>query len=347
MALALLGLAALAACGAPASKVTLLSGQTMGSAWTVKIAGALPMSGEQLREGVQARFDAVDAALSTYRPDSALSRFNAAPDDDWQQLDPLLFEVLQEALRLAAISEGAYDVTVAPLVDLWGFGPDPARQAPPSAEAIAAARARVGWQQMQLDIEAMRARRPPGVRVDLSSLGKGAGVDAVAAWLAAQGVHDYLIDLSGKLRAAGRNAQGEPWRIAVEKPEADDPLGRPNITDEVVALDHQSVATAGDYRQYFESGGRHYSHLVDPRSGMPIDHGTLSATALAGDCLRADAWATLLTVVPPQEAVQIADAHGIAALLIVRDAGGEGDGEGDASGARRNLRLLRSAGWPR
>lgn len=344
-ALALLALAVLAACGAPASQLTLLSGQTMGSAWTVKIAGALPMPREQLRDGVQARFDAVDAALSTYRPDSALNRFNEAPHDDWQQLDPLLFEVLQEALRLAAISEGAYDVTVAPLVDLWGFGPDPARHEPPPAGAIAAARAHVGWQKVQLDAGAMRARRPPGVRVDLSSLGKGAGVDAVATWLQAQGVHDYLIDLSGKLRAAGRNARGEPWRIAVEKPEADDPLGRPNITGEVVALDAQSVATAGDYRQYFESGGRHYSHLIDPRSGMPIDHGTLSATALADDCLRADAWATLLTVVSPQQAMQIAEAHGIAALLIVRDASGPGGG--DAAGdARRNLRLWRSAGWP-
>lgn len=309
------------ACGAPAPQVTLLGGQTMGSAWTVKIAGALPQDEAALRAGVQAQFDAVDAALSTYRADSALSRFNAAPDDGWQALDPELFEVLQYALQLAAISDGAYDVTIGPLVDLWGFGPDPARDSAPTHEQIEQARALVGWRKVELDADGHRARRPPGVRIDLSSLGKGRGVDRVAEWLDSQGVQHYLIDLSGKLRGTGHNAQGQPWRVAVEKPEADATSGEPNITDAVVDLRNESVATAGDYRRYFESGGRAYSHLVDPVTGQPIDHGTGSATALAPGCMAADAWATLLILAPPEKALQLADEHGIAAMLVVREPG--------------------------
>jgi thiamine biosynthesis lipoprotein len=328
----------LSACGAAAPQVTLLSGQTMGSAWTVKLAGALPHDAAALRTGVQAQFDAVDAALSTYRADSALSRFNAAPHDQWQALDPELFAVLHYALQLAAISDGAYDVTIAPLVDLWGFGPDPAREAAPSPAAIEQARTLVGWRQVELDAQARRARRPPGVRVDLSSLGKGRGVDRVAAWLDSQGVQHYLIDLSGKLRSRGQNAQGHAWRVAVEKPEADAASGEPNITDAVVELRDESVASAGDYRRYFESGGRAYSHLIDPATGQPIDHRTGSATALAPDCMAADAWATLLTLVPQERALQLADANGIAALLVVRD-------ESDDSGYGIRYRLPVSAAW--
>lgn len=332
LALLLAATCLLLACGAPAPQATVLAGTTMGSAWTVKVAGDLPMEPEALRAGVQAQFDAVDAALSTWRADSALSHFNAAPHADWQKLDAELFEVLHYALQLAALSDGAYDVTVGPLVDLWGFGPAPVRSTAPSPEAIASARALVGWQRIELDPQGRRARRAPGVRIDLSSLGKGRGVDRVAEWLDAQGVHHYLIDLSGKLRAAGRNERGQPWRVAVEKPQADHPSGQPDITDAVVTLRDQAIATAGDYRRYFESGGNHYSHLIDPASGMPIDHGTVSATALAAGCMQADAWATLLVLMQPGAAQELASRHGIPALLIVRDG--------------NDARLLPGMHWP-
>ena len=191
----------LAACvSQPAQRETLLSGETMGSVWTVKIAGALPDSAEALRAGVQARFEAVNQALSTYRADSALSRFNDEPSGEWVDVDPELAVVLAYALTLAAQSDGAYDVTVGPLVNLWGFGPDPATKRVPEATAIEAARARVGWRKVAVDEALHRARKPPGVRVDLSSLGKGRGVDRVAEYLDARGVTRYLIDLSGKLR---------------------------------------------------------------------------------------------------------------------------------------------------
>jgi thiamine biosynthesis lipoprotein len=321
----------LSACVSTPPRETLLEGQTMGSAWTVKIAGALPLDEAQLRAGVQARFDAVDLALSTWRIDSALSRFNDHAGDDWVDVDPELAQVLAYALGLAQLSDGAYDVTVGPLVNLWGFGPDPARYRVPEEAAIAAARARVGWRKVEVDVQRHRARKPPEVRVDLSSLGKGRGVDRVAEYLDARGVTNYLIDLSGKLRARGRNPHGVAWQIAVEQPAPDDPSGAPRTVPAVVTLRDKSIATAGDYRRFFESGGRHYSHIIDPRSGAPVKHATLSATALGANCMQADALATLLMVMETDAALRVATEQGIPALLIQRDGGG--------------FRLVRSAAW--
>jgi thiamine biosynthesis lipoprotein len=325
--LKLLGLAAasllLAGCAAP-RPMTLLSGETMGSAWTVKVAGALPLPEAELRAGVQARFDAVNQALSTWRKDSALSGFNDDDRGQWMDIDPELAEVLGYALGLAESSGGAYDVTVGPLVNLWGFGPDAATYRPPDAAAIEAARARVGWRKVEVDLANRRARKQPGVRVDLSSLGKGRGVDRVAEYLDGAGVTNYLIDLSGKLRARGRNPLGAYWQVAVEQPAADDPGGAPRTVPAVVALRDESIATAGDYRRYFETGGRHYSHIIDPRSGMPVEHATLSATALGSTCMQADALATMLMVMPPAEATRLAAEEGMAALLISREDSGFG-----------------------
>jgi len=329
----LLALAAsllLAGCATPLPE-TLLTGETMGSAWTVKIAGVLPRPAADLQSGAQARFEAVNQALSTYRADSALSRFNDEASGGWVNIDPELAAVLRYALTLAARSDGAYDVTVGPLVNLWGFGPDPATNRVPDAAAIEAARARVGWRKVQVDATADRARKQPGMRIDLSSLGKGRGVDRVAEYLDAQGVTNYLIDLSGKLRARGRNPRGDAWQVAVEQPAADDPSGAPRIVPAVVALHDRSIATAGDYRRFFESGGRHYSHIIDPRTGSPVEHATLSATALGATCMEADALATMFMVMDPDAALRVAESGNVPALLISREGGG--------------FRLHSSSGW--
>jgi thiamine biosynthesis lipoprotein len=310
---------ALAGCATrPAMQETLLSGQTMGSAWTLKIAGPLPASAEALQAGVQARFDAVNLALSTYRPDSALSRFNSDDTGQWVDIDPELGEVLFYALGLAEDSGGAYDVTVGPLVNLWGFGPDPATLRVPDAAALESARSRVGWRKVEVDASRRRARKTPGVRVDLSSLGKGRGVDRVAEYLDQGGVPNYLIDLSGKLRAHGVNVRGTPWRVAVEAPEADATSMRRPFEPQIVELEDQSVATAGDYRRFFEVDGKHFSHIIDPRTGWPVTHATVSASAIASDCMQADALATVLMAMSPDAAEAFASRRRLAALLIRR-----------------------------
>jgi thiamine biosynthesis lipoprotein len=272
-----------------------------------------------LRDGIQARFDAVNQALSTWRADSALSRFNADDRGEWVDIDPELSAVLKYALALSELSGGAYDVTVGPLVNLWGFGPDPATYRVPAAADIEAARARVGWRKVVVDVSGRRARKQPGVRVDLSSLGKGRGVDKVAEYLDSRGVANYLIDLSGKLRARGRNAAGAWWRVAVERPGADAGSDQVALQPIVVTLRNESIASAGDYRRFFETGGRHYSHIIDPRPGRPVTHHTVSSTVFAADCLQADAWATVLMVMDPVEARALADRIELRALLIGRE----------------------------
>jgi thiamine biosynthesis lipoprotein len=172
------------------------------------------------------------------------------------------------------------------------------------------------------------------MRVDLSSLGKGRGVDRVAEYLDEQGVTNYLIDLSGKLRARGRNAHGAAWRVAVERPAADVSSNTPVIETAIVSLHDESVATAGDYRRFFESGGRHYSHIIDPRTGFPVTHGTVSATAMASGCMQADALATVMMVMPPAEAMVLAERLRLRALLIGRPAGQAGP-----------YQVQRSAAW--
>jgi len=304
-----------AGCQALTPPETLLRGETMGSAWTVKIAGALPAPAAQLQAGAQARFEAVDQALSTYRPSSALSRFSAEESGEWVPIEAELGAVLAYGLSLAERSDGAYDVTVGPLVDLWGFGPGPAQQRVPDAADIAAARTRVGWRKVEVDATQTRARKQPNVRVDLSSLGKGRGVDRVAEYLDSAGATNYLIDLSGKLRARGHNAAGKPWRVAVEQPGADNAAGAMPAS---IELRDASVATAGDYRRYFEVDGRHYSHIIDPHTGYPVTHTTVSATALGATCMEADALATVLMVMPPATAMRLADQLRIPALLIGR-----------------------------
>lgn len=308
---------ALGSCAAPTEQV--LRGRTMGSDWSVKVAGPIASTPAQLEAGVQAQFERVDAQMSSYRAQSALMRFNRSPAGQWQQLPPELLTVLGKALELAAATDGVYDPTLGPLVALWGFGPGGRVHAAPAPAQIAEARARTGWRRIELDPPGGRARHEEGVTIDLASLAKGYGVDLVAAYLDGAGVGNYLIDLSGKMRARGHNAMARPWRVAVEQPGSDDErtgLGRPTQT--VLALPDVAVASAGDYRHFFAADGAQYSHILDPRTGRPVAHGLAGVTMVASDCLTADAWVTALLALGPTAGYELAQAQGFAALFMQR-----------------------------
>jgi thiamine biosynthesis lipoprotein len=322
---------ALGGCATGIPSEPLLHGETMGSEWTVRIAGRLPVPVAVLQDGVQERFDAVDRSLSTWRRDSALSRFNDDDRGEWIDIDPELAAVMAYGLGLADRSDGAYDLTVGPLVNLWGFGPDPARAVAPPPAAIEAARARVGWRKVEVDLARHRARKMPGVRVDLSSLGKGRGVDRVAEYLDAQGVVNYLIDLSGKLRARGVNRARRPggWRWNNRRRRS---LGCAAHGAGRGRLAERSIATSGDYRKYFESGGSTISHIIDPRTGSPVTHTTLSATAIARPAWRRMRWPRC-SWSWARDALAAGGCARTPALWISRAGGG--------------FRLARSAAWPR
>ena len=293
-----------------------IGGASMGTTWSVKVA-APGAQRDALVAGVTARLDALVDEMSAWEPASALSRFNrAAPGSD-HLLSPDLCAVLAHALALARETDGAYDPTVGALAVLWGFGPDAAaRAAPPARAEIDAARARVGWRKLAFDPSTCHAWQPGGVLVDVSSLGPGYAVDQIAALLDAAGIGSYLVELGGEMRARGARPDGQPWRIAVERP------GNPAAQDVILALRDAALGSSGGYRSGFTHEGRRYSHTLDPRTGEPVQHALAAVTVVAETALAADALAAALLVQGPEAGFDFAQAHGVAAVFTVRDGTG-------------------------
>lgn len=303
-----------------AAELQHMAGRTMGTTWSVTLEvdeGRLPT----LRAGVEDRLDQVVAQMSTWEPDSNLSRYNRAPAGSWHALPAETLQVMEAALDLAEASRGAFDPTVGPLVDAWGYGPAGPLEAgvTPDADALARARARVGWQRLRLD-DGGRLLQPGEVRVDLSAIAKGFAVDRVAEWLLAEGVDAFLAEVGGELRGHGHKPGGSPWRVAVERPAPDD--SRLDDVQLVVRLDGLSIATSGDYRRRDRVGGHLVSHLVDPRSGEPVTHPLAAVTVLHPQAMHADALATTLHVLGPREGLEWARSRGLAALLVWRNGNG-------------------------
>lgn len=299
---------------ASAPPVRELSGESMGSRWIVKL-DAEPARLPELQRGIQSELDAVVAQMSTWEPDSDISRYNQAPAQTWHLLPPEFLRVLAYAMSLAHDTGGAYDPTIGPLVNLWGFGPDGARASPPEAEQIEAARARVGWRRVTIDAIASRVLQPGGTYLDLSSVATGFGVDQVAAYLESQGVDGFLIELGGELRASGRRPDGQPWRVGIERPPVEgdsDPLLASLV------LQDRSIGASGDFRNFFEQGGERYSHHIDPHTGRTVTRRLASVTVLHAECMQADALAMAITALGPEEGLAWAERRGLAALLVLR-----------------------------
>jgi len=312
-----------AACGerrfGATAPVAEFRGPTMGTTFTVKIAGA-PLgesAAAAAREAVAGTFESVVARMSTYVADSELARFNRHRDAKPFALGEDTYAVLALADRVSAATGGAFDVTVRPLVDAWGFGPGKAHRVVGADEA-AALSSHVGWRGLAFDRGAMSvAKADPQLSADLSGIAKGYGVDCAARALESLGVADYKIEAGGEVRTRGVNGEGRPWRIAIERPDA-----WPQRAHAIVPLSGLSMATSGDYRIYFEAGGRRYCHEIDPATGAPIRNGLASVSVVAPGCAYADAMATALMVLGPTRGYALASALDLAAYFIVREAGG-------------------------
>lgn len=303
-----------------------LAGQSMGTTWSVVFVAAPDCALEPVQRAVQAALDAVVAEMSPWLAGSAISRFNAAPADSWHVLPEDFFKVLACALQVADDSAGACDPCVGALVDAWGFGPARRHDEPgfgaPSAEAVAAALACSGWHRLQVDAATRSVRQPGGLRIDLSAIAKGFGVDQVVHSLRRRGIHDCLVEVGGELRGEGLKPDGQPWWVALETPP---PHGLQAIDETLIALHGLSVATSGDYRRWFEAGGTRYSHTIDPRDGRPVRHGLASVTVLHRDCMAADALSTALNVMGAETGLVFARRHGLAALFVSRRVDGSFD----------------------
>jgi thiamine biosynthesis lipoprotein len=299
-------------------QLTQLSGATMGTSYGVKIP-YLPPQVEPVGLGREIAhiLESVNGRMSTFRADSELSRFNAASSEPMQVSRDTL-TVIQEALRVARLSGGAFDPTVGPLVDLWGFGPGGAHGRLPSQERIEEVRRQIGFDKLRTGQEPPAlGKRHGDVRLDLSSIAKGFGIDQVAEHLDRLGLRQYLIDIGGELRGRGYGPRGELWRVGIERP-----AGASRAVQRVVRLGRQALATSGDYRIFFERGGQRYSHIVDPRDGRPVDHGLASVTVIATTAMEADALSTALMVLGPEAGFELAERESIAAFFIARNAKG-------------------------
>jgi len=310
-------------CGGRQSPALEITGPTMGTYYAVKV--PRPPEGldaETLKTGVEGVLQAVNAEISTYDPESELSRLNANPSTDWIPVSANLLGVLAEGVRISALSGGAFDITVGPLVNLWGFGPEVRADAVPSPEAIQSALARVGYGKIELRPTPPAVRKARGdLYIDLSALGEGHGADRMAAYLESLGLGDYMVAVAGTIRVRGLNAQGRPWGIAVEEPSADR-----RAVQRVLPLGEGAVSTSGDYRNFFEQGGRRFSHHIDPRTGESVAHRLASATVMLAcgrdPAMTADGLATALVVLGEEKGPALAESLGLAAYFIVRE--GEG-----------------------
>lgn len=290
-----------------------LSGPTMGVSWRVLAQAPADVSEPDIAAAAQGAADLVVREMSTWEPDSDLSRFNRAAANAWVDLPDHLMTVVRAALELAALTEGAFDPTVGAAVDLWGFGPAGAVVRPPSPAALSGVR--TGWR--HLEVDGGRLRQPGGLRLDLSGIAKGYGVDLVAEAVAALGVRDMLVEIGGELRGAGVKGDGEPWWVEVEAP-PDAPSGELPL---LVALHGLSIATSGDWRREFTADGRRYSHTLDPRTRRPVGGEIAAVSVLHRQCMQADALCTALMVLG-DDGPAFAEAQGLAAQFVMRGGGG-------------------------
>ena len=289
-----------------------VAGDAMGTTYSVQAQCGERVPAERIATVVAD----VEQRMSTYQPESELSRFNRAPVGQPVAVSAPLYAVTATALRLAEETGGALDPTVAPLVALWGFGAN-ASATLPTASAIEAARAEVGYRRLALGQSPATFTKHGPLTLDLSSVAKGYAVDQVAETLAAAGCASYLVELGGELRVAGGRPGGRPWRIGVESPSGGEPAP-------VLMVHEGAIATAGDYRQVRQMAGRRVSHVIDPRSGHPVSHGLASVTVVAPTALAADGYATALLVLGPEAGMRLAERLRLAALFVMGSQGGGG-----------------------
>jgi len=252
--------------------------------------------------------------MSTYLDDSEITRFNQSSGTEWYTMSPDFAVVMQQAIEVSELTDGAFDPGLNSLIDLWGFGAPFSEQEIPSSEAIETLLKSKSAKNPAFELQERRLRKlNPSLKLNLSAIAKGYAVDVLADTVAQSGYENYLIEIGGEVRARGRRPDGKTWKIAIQQP--DNLAGDIN---RVISLNDQSVATSGDYRNYFEVNGIRYSHVIDPSTGYPPDNNIASVTVLAANCIRSDALATALMVMDLELGLALADQQNLAVYYILR-----------------------------
>lgn len=293
-----------------------IEGKTMGTFYSVKISGPTTPNPHQLQQEIDALLEQANNDISTYRQTSVLSRFNQYRGSEPQPIPRGMADIILLAQRIGRDTDGAMNITVGPLVNLWGFGPEKQPTQIPTQDQIDSARQQVGLQHLTL-ISNNRGewlqKDLPDLYVDLSTMGEGYGVDLLVNLMMRKGITNYLVSVGGAVSSRGVNGQGQPWRVAIQKP-----TDQENAVQALVDLQGYSISTSGSYRNYFEQGGQRYSHVLDPATGRPINHRLVSATVIATTALEADGWDTGLMAMGTEKALRLAENKGLAVYLITK-----------------------------
>ncbi len=292
-------------------------GNTMGTTYSVQW-HPQDVSASQLKQKIDIRLQAINTVMSTYDAKSELSQFNQSRDTGWHAVDLTLAELVALSIRIHQHSQGAFDITVGPLVNLWGFGPGQNEFTFPDDVEIQIAQRSVGTHHLEVRTNPPALNKKiPDLYVDLSAIAKGYGVDEVAKIMDQAGVENYMVEIGGEVKCKGVGYHGDAWRIGIETPNYE----RGTI-EEILALDNISVATSGDYRNFIEHEGQYYSHTINPATGYPVTHNLGSITVAHQSAAAADAWATALLVLGPELALKIADQQQLPILMITRESRG-------------------------
>ncbi len=291
-----------------------LNGETMGTRYSAVFFAPAGIDLAAIGAALFAAVDRVDRQMSTWKPDSDLSRLNAAPANRWCALPPELLAVLDAGVRVGIASNGAFDMGVGSLVNAWGFGPTGQQPNAQQIRALGQQAHRPAHEVLEIDLPQQRVRKQSPLTLDLSGIAKGYGVDALAHTLDRLGITRYLVGIDGEMRAKGSKPDDQAWAVAIEKP-----VRHVREVMGVMALADAAIATSGDYRHWVEVGGLNFAHTMDPRSGRPVDNHLASVSVVMPTCMWADAWATALLVMGAKTATEMAQRKGMTALLVVRE----------------------------
>ncbi len=290
----------------------------MGTTYHIKIITGYFNNLSGLQSKIDQRLATINQSMSTYRPDSEISQFNTIQDiTALMQVSDDFLTVMQAAQRIYELTDGAWDGTVKPLVNLWGFGNTKQPRTVPDAAVIKDTIHEVGFKYIRIIGNGFLQKHVEKVSLDLASIAKGFAVDQISELLKVEGLGNFLVEIGGEVYAAGLRQDGRPWRVGINQP---DPAATLLETYQVVPLHNRAMATSGDYRNFFEIEGKRYAHILDPRTGFPVDNGVVSASVVADSCMFADGLATALMVMNPKESMNlVASLDGVAALIIVRN----------------------------
>jgi len=304
----------LSACN-PAPELQKFSGAAQGTTYHISYWSKQPVDTTAIKKLAEAEFARIDQLLSNYRPDSTLELFNANQSTEAQSVPEEIVNLIAQAQTVSEASKGCYDLTIKPLFELWGFKGD--QLTPPDPATLSGTLKRVGFRQLDI-VDSHHLRKHIGnLSIDVSSIAQGYSVARIAGLLQQQNITDFLVEIGGELQTQGQKPDGEPWRIALEKPLPGERTLHKVLT--IQQTEPLAVMTSGTYRHYFDLDGKRYSHILDARTGAPVTHGTVSVTVFDNNPTRADAWSTALLCLGRPDGIKAAEHAGIAALFIEQE----------------------------